>query len=123
MFLVAAVCFFTCRLIDYQLVFDDALANDKSGGNLVKKKVSGFTLIEMLVVLFVISLLLLLFVPKLINQKDSATKKSDAAIAKVVETQIEVFELDHGRTPSKQELIDQGYVKEKQYEAYERNKE
>jgi len=88
----------------------------------VKKKLSGFTLLEMLVVLFVISLLLLLFVPKLINQKDSATKKSDAAIAKVVETQIEVFELDHGRAPNKQELIDQGYVKEKQYEAYERNK-
>lgn len=52
----------------------------------MKKKVSGFTLLEMLVVLFVISLLLLLFVPKLINQKESASKKSDAAIAKVVET-------------------------------------
>jgi competence protein ComGC len=42
----------------------------------MKKKVSGFTLLEMLVVLFVISLLLLLFVPKLINQKESASKKA-----------------------------------------------
>lgn len=88
----------------------------------MKKKVPGFTLLEMLVVLFIISLLLLLFVPQIINQKDSASKKSDAAIAKVVETQIEVFELDHGHKPSKEELIDKGYVKEKQYEAYERAK-
>lgn len=88
----------------------------------MKKKLSGFTLLEMLVVLFVISLLLLLFVPKLISQKESASKKSDAAIAKVVETQIEVFELDKGHKPSENELISGGYVKKEQYEAYERAK-
>ncbi|GAA2910226.1 competence type IV pilus major pilin ComGC [Enterococcus pseudoavium] len=86
----------------------------------MKKKASGFTLLEMLVVLFIISLLLLLFVPKLMTQKDSASKKSDGAIAKVVETQIEVYELDHGKKPSREELIDEGYVKEEQYKAYER---
>ncbi|WP_367377718.1 competence type IV pilus major pilin ComGC [Enterococcus gilvus] len=86
----------------------------------MKKKVSGFTLLEMLVVLFVISLLLLLFVPKLINQKESASKKSDAAIAKVVETQIQVYELDFGKTPTREELINQEYVKKEQYDAYER---
>ncbi|MDT2639234.1 competence type IV pilus major pilin ComGC [Enterococcus dongliensis] len=86
----------------------------------MKKQSSAFTLLEMLVVLFVISLLLLLFVPKLVSQKESASKQSDTAIAKVVETQIEVFELDNERKPSKQELIEQGYVKESQYEAYER---
>ncbi|MDT2596284.1 competence type IV pilus major pilin ComGC [Enterococcus dongliensis] len=86
----------------------------------MKKQSSAFTLLEMLVVLFVISLLLLLFVPKLVSQKESASKQSDTAIAKVVETQIEVFELDNERMPSKQELIEQGYVKESQYEAYER---
>ncbi|MGK0605094.1 competence type IV pilus major pilin ComGC [Enterococcus gilvus] len=86
----------------------------------MKKKVSGFTLLEMLVVLFVISLLLLLFVPKLINQKESASKKSDAAIAKVVETQIQVYELDFGKTPTREELINKEYVKKEQYDAYER---
>ncbi|MDT2612973.1 competence type IV pilus major pilin ComGC [Enterococcus dongliensis] len=86
----------------------------------MKKQSPAFTLLEMLVVLFVISLLLLLFVPKLVSQKESASKQSDTAIAKVVETQIEVFELDNERKPSKQELIEQGYVKESQYEAYER---
>ncbi|MDT2827979.1 competence type IV pilus major pilin ComGC [Enterococcus viikkiensis] len=86
------------------------------------KKLPGFTLLEMLVVLFIISLLLLLFVPKLINQKDAAQKKSDAAIVKVVETQIQVFELDHGHTPTKEELIGKDYVDEKQYAIYEKTK-
>lgn len=87
----------------------------------MKKKLSGFTLLEMLVVLFIISLLLLLFVPKIMSQKDSASKKSDTAIAKVVETQIEVYELDHnGATPSRKDLTDGGYVSDEQYDAYER---
>ncbi|WP_427813073.1 competence type IV pilus major pilin ComGC [Enterococcus sp. 22-H-5-01] len=88
----------------------------------MKKKVSGFTLLEMLVVLFIISLLLLLFVPQLAKQKDSATKKSDEAIAKVVETQMDVFELEHKKVPTEKELIDLQYVKKEQYEAYERYK-
>lgn len=88
----------------------------------MKKKLSGFTLLEMLVVLFVISLLLLLFVPKIMNQKESATNKSDAAIVKVVETQIEVFELDHGRKPSEGELVSEGYVSQEQYKVYEKKK-
>lgn len=86
----------------------------------MKKKLSGFTLLEMLVVLFVISLLLLLFVPKLMTQKESAGKKSDAAIAKVVETQIQVYELDFSKTPTREELINGNYVSKEQYDAYER---
>lgn len=90
----------------------------------MKKKNSGFTLLEMLVVLFIISLLLLLFVPKIMSQRESAQNKSDEAIAKVVETQIEVYELDHdGKTPSEQDLISGEYVKKEQYDAYVRFKE
>ncbi|MDU5334451.1 competence type IV pilus major pilin ComGC [Enterococcus sp.] len=88
----------------------------------MKKKLSGFTLLEMLVVLFVISLLLLLFVPKIMSQKDSASKKSDAAIVKVVQTQIEVFELDYGRKPNEGELVSEKYVSQEQYDIYEKNK-
>ncbi len=82
----------------------------------MKKKLSGFTLLEMLVVLFIISLLLLL------SQKESATNKSDAAIVKVVETQIEVFELDYGRKPEEGELVSKGYVSEDQYNKYVQKK-
>jgi competence protein ComGC len=38
---------------------------------MLKKKVKGFTLIEMLVVLGIISILLLLFVPNLSKQKEA----------------------------------------------------
>ena len=88
----------------------------------MKKKLSGFTLLEMLVVLFIISLLLLLFVPKLMSRKESATNKSDAAIVKVVETQIEIFELDYGRKPEEGELVSKGYVSEDQYNKYVQKK-
>ncbi len=57
---------------------------------LVEMKVKGFTLVEMLVVLGIISLLLLLFVPNLSQQKDAIQKKGDAAVVKVVESQMAV---------------------------------
>ena len=120
--MVATTCLFNCRTFDRQLVFNNAAAFNKFGGNTVKKKLSGFTLLEMLVVLFIISLLLLLFVPKLMSQKESATNKSDAAIVKVVETQIEVFELDYGRKPEEGELVSKDYVSEDQYNKYVQKK-
>ena len=38
-------------------------------------KVKGFTLVEMLVVLLIISVLMLLFVPNLTKQKEAVTEK------------------------------------------------
>lgn len=79
-----------------------------------KKKLEGFTLLEMMVVLFVISILLLLFVPNIMKQKDSAQGKNDESIAKVVETQMEVYELDTGIRPTLEVLVDEGYITDKQ---------
>ena len=58
-------------------------------------KVKAFTLIEMLVVLLIISVLLLLFVPNLTKQKDSVTDTGNRAVVKVVESQAELYELNH----------------------------
>lgn len=85
-----------------------------------KKKLKGFTLLEMMVVLFVISILLLLFVPNIMKQKDSAKNKSDESIVKVVETQMEVYELDTGSRPTLEELVTDGYITDKQKETYEK---
>lgn len=49
---------------------------------LVEMKVKGFTLVEMLVVLGIISLLLLLFVPNLSQQKDAIQKKGMRLLSK-----------------------------------------
>ncbi|MEO1773148.1 type II secretion system protein G [Enterococcus sp. 665A] len=87
-----------------------------------KKKLEGFTLLEMMVVLFVIGILLLLFVPNIMKQKESAQGKNDESIAKVVETQMEVYELDTGTRPTLEVLVDKEYITEKQKEIYEKVK-
>ena len=83
-----------------------------------KLKHQGFTLVEMLIVLLVISILILLFVPNLSAQRTVIDEKGNAAIVKVVETQIELFQLNENRTPTRQELLAGNYVTEEQYAIY-----
>jgi competence protein ComGC len=61
----------------------------------------------------------LLFVPNLAKQRGIIDEKGNAAIVKVVETQIELFRLNGNREPSREELIAEGYVSEEQYAIYE----
>ena len=73
----------------------------------------------MLVVLLIISVLLLLFVPNLTKQKDSVKETGNAAVVKVVESQAELYELNHTNdqaTPAK--LIADGNIPTKQAESY-----
>lgn len=84
---------------------------------------SAFTIIEMLVVLFIISILLLLFVPNLSQQKDEAQKGSEAAIVKTVATQIELYELNYDKKATGEDLIEKNYVTKEQWEIYERHAE
>ncbi|CYV46598.1 competence type IV pilus major pilin ComGC [Streptococcus suis] len=85
---------------------------------LIEMKVKGFTLVEMLVVLGIISLLLLLFVPNLSQQKDAIQKKGDAAVVKVVESQMELYELEHDKEATVEDLQQAGYITEKQAKQY-----
>ncbi|MDN2998573.1 competence type IV pilus major pilin ComGC [Streptococcus suis] len=77
---------------------------------LVEMKVKGFTLVEMLVVLGIISLLLLLFVPNLSKQKDAVQEKGNAAVVKVVESQMELYELEHDEEATVEDLQQAGYI-------------
>ena len=82
-------------------------------------KVKAFTLIEMLVVLLIISVLLLLFVPNLTKQKDSVTDTGNRAVVKVVESQAELYELNHqNEKASLSKLVAEGQITQKQAEAY-----
>ncbi|MDR0198983.1 MAG: prepilin-type N-terminal cleavage/methylation domain-containing protein [Streptococcaceae bacterium] len=86
-----------------------------------KATVKAFTLIEMLVVLLIISILILLFVPNLAKQKDSVKNTGQAAIVKVVESQAELYALDHSDTPTLHALTSAGNITQKQaaeYDAY-----
>ncbi|HEL1603760.1 competence type IV pilus major pilin ComGC [Streptococcus suis] len=89
---------------------------------LLKLKKKAFTLVEMLVVLGIISLLLLIFVPNLSQQKDAIQKKGNAAVIKVVESQMELYELEHDKEATVADLQADGYITEKQAEQYAKAK-
>ena len=57
----------------------------------MNKKRKAFTLIEMVIVLFIISLLLLIMVPNMAAQKKNADNKSDAAFRTTLKTQAELY--------------------------------
>ena len=80
--------------------------------------VKGFTLVEMLVVLLIISVLLLLFVPNLTKQKDAVNDKGKAAVVKVVESQAELYSLDKNEDASLSKLQADGRITKEQAKAY-----
>lgn len=87
-----------------------------------KKHYSGFTLLEMLVVLLIISVLILLFVPNLSKHKESVDKKGNEAINKIVETQIDLYSMEKNQTPSIDQLLEEQYITQEQYDKYQSGK-
>ena len=61
-----------------------------------RKQIKAFTLIEMIIVLFIIGMLMLIFVPNLTKKGEVAKSKSDIAIAKVVQQEVELYKAEHG---------------------------
>ncbi|EHI69252.1 competence type IV pilus major pilin ComGC [Streptococcus ictaluri] len=82
-------------------------------------KVAAFTLLEMLIVLLIISVLMLLFVPNLSQQKEKVTDTGNAAVVKIVENQAELYELSHGAKPTLTQLTDEGSITAKQQKVYQ----
>ncbi|GAB2573476.1 competence type IV pilus major pilin ComGC [Gracilibacillus alcaliphilus] len=71
----------------------------------------GFTLIEMLIVLAVISILLILFIPNLANKSDNINTKGCEALLQMAENQVLAYEIDQGKKPTNlDELVREGYL-------------
>lgn len=87
-------------------------------GRAIRKLRILVSFIEMLVVLGIISILLLLFVPNISEQKEAIQKKGDAAIVKIVESQMDIYELEHGVRPTAEELKNLGMITEGQLKEY-----
>ncbi|SDW92336.1 competence type IV pilus major pilin ComGC [Streptococcus equinus] len=83
-----------------------------------KKSVEAFTLVEMLIVLLIIGVLMLLFVPNLSKQKDVVHEKGDAAVVKVVESQMDLYEVKTGKKPTVNDLVNAEYITEDQAQTY-----
>ncbi|MCA1031718.1 prepilin-type N-terminal cleavage/methylation domain-containing protein [Bacillus timonensis] len=71
----------------------------------------GFTLIEMLVVMVVISILLLVAIPNVTTHNQVINDKGCEAFKLMVEAQVQAYNIENNIIPSMQDLIDGGYVK------------
>ncbi|MBO0423491.1 competence type IV pilus major pilin ComGC [Enterococcus plantarum] len=85
-------------------------------------KYKGFTLLEMLVVLLIISVLILLFVPNLSKHKEGVDKKGNEAIVKIVETQIDLYTMEKNQSPTVEQLLKEEYITQEQYDKYQASK-
>lgn len=73
----------------------------------------GFTLIEMMIVLLIISVLILIAIPNVTKHSKSIDEKGCAAYVKMVEGQIEAFKMDEKQMPtSLADLTDKEYLPE-----------
>ena len=70
-----------------------------------------FTLLEMLMVMFIISVLLLLTIPNITKHKKSVDETGCRTYADSVQTQVTAYEMIEGELPSSiQQLKDRGYI-------------
>jgi competence protein ComGC len=75
------------------------------------KNEKGFTLIEMLVVLMIITVLLFLAIPNISKHSQSINKKGCDAFVEMVQGQTDTYEMDHHSWPtSASQLKDEGYL-------------
>lgn len=72
---------------------------------------NGFTLIEMLIVLLIISVLILVTIPNVTKHFASIDEKGCAAYVSMVQGQVEAFKIDNQYYPTLDKLKEQGYVK------------
>lgn len=75
------------------------------------KNEKGFTLIEMMIVLLVISVLLIISIPNIAKHNANINDKGCQAYVKMVETQVQAYHIDNQTYPTVQLLIDEGYLK------------
>ncbi|KYD25739.1 hypothetical protein B4110_2560 [Parageobacillus toebii] len=71
----------------------------------------GFTLIEMLIVLMVISILLLIVIPNITKHNGMINNKGCEAFVNTVQAQVKAYEMEHKQIPTIQQLIDGKYIK------------
>lgn len=75
------------------------------------KSKNGFTLLEMLMVMFIIAVLLLLTIPNITKHKESVDERGCLTYADTVQTQVSSYEMVEGELPtSLEQLVSAGYI-------------
>jgi competence protein ComGC len=81
----------------------------------MKNNQKGFTLIEMMIVLLVISVLLIITIPNITKHNSTINSKGCKAFVKMVEAQVQAYEMDKQKLPaSLGDLQTEGYLNEEQ---------
>ncbi|WP_285851800.1 competence type IV pilus major pilin ComGC [Sporosarcina luteola] len=74
------------------------------------KEEEGFTLIEMMIVLLIISVLVLIAIPNVTKHSKSIDDKGCAAYVKMVEGQVAAYKMEKHVNPSLEDLEREGYL-------------
>ena len=64
------------------------------------KNSNAFTLLEMAIVLFIISALLLIVIPNIGSHRNTASETGNEALQTVIDTQADLYEIDKGSRPA-----------------------
>lgn len=70
----------------------------------------GFTLVEMVIVLFIISILSLIFIPNITNTKTGVENDGKKALTTVIQTQADLYEYKTNKKASLELLSSEGYI-------------
>ena len=68
------------------------------------KNNKGFTLVEMMIVLLIISVLILISIPNVTKHSASIDEKSCQAFVKMVEGQVAAYKMEHKKVPTLADL-------------------
>lgn len=89
----------------------------------MKKIRKGFTLIEMVIVLFIISLLLLIMIPNLTKQRDNANERSNEALRTTVVSQAGLYSENHSEDEINIDALKKAnYISKKQFDKLDKAK-
>lgn len=76
------------------------------------KNEKGFTLIEMLIVMLVISVLMFITIPNITKHNSNINKKGCEAYVKMVQAQVQAYQIEKKQLPTSiGDLITAGYLK------------
>ncbi|MFF2448607.1 competence type IV pilus major pilin ComGC [Neobacillus sp. NPDC058068] len=74
----------------------------------------GFTLIEMMIVMLVISVLLIVTIPNVAKHNSNINNKGCQAYVKMVQAEVQAYEMDNNnKVPTLEDLEKSGYLKDK----------
>jgi|SRR5699024_5825611 len=74
------------------------------------KNERGFTLIEMLVVLLIISMILLIVIPNVTKHSSTINDKGCEALKSMLATQVQAYEIEHNEDATISEMKKEGYL-------------